>query len=457
MAGRVMRWGIVVVMALALAGFTSAGAQTPAAQDAGCEGIEAYVTALENASAQLDGALGGSDEEDVTTWTPEDFTARAELIRQERESFAQIVPPPIAEPFHTALLDQLDLVAQMFDTMSTAGVFGALIYSEQADALQQTMEDAAAEIETACGIDLMEDLDTEDTESDVSAGAGSATAIASSTTSGTRSDPIPIGETVRLDDDWELTVLGVEPDASEAIVAADSFNDPPAPGKQFFMATVRVTYLGETSDEFSAWRLRAVGQSARAYDQFTDSCGWSIPDELESRELFTGGAIEGTICWAIDTADADSLVMYDGDQSSSKRVFFSLMPGAPAATPEVAGDVATPDGEMGGFRGAVASAVSQLSGTPATPERELAIADSGFQPSMLVLSASDLPVTIALTNTGSATHGFTIVELDIDRTIEAGATELITIPAGTAPGNYVFESAPEGATEAGSTGTLIVR
>ncbi len=122
-----------------------------------------------------------------------------------------------------------------------------------------------------------------------------------------------------------MTVVSVTPDATDLVLGENSFNDPPATGQQFFLATVRLTYIGETSDEFYVSDLNAVGQSAVSYNQFDDYCG-SIPDELPSRELFTGGTIEGNVCWSVEPEDANSLMLYDNYGDKEDRVFLSLVP-----------------------------------------------------------------------------------------------------------------------------------
>jgi hypothetical protein len=117
-----------------------------------------------------------------------------------------------------------------------------------------------------------------------------------------------------------------------------SFNDPPAPDHQFFIATLRITYVGEESDEFSTWNLGAVGQSAIGYNAFDDDCG-TFPNELSNREIFPGGTIEGNVCWSIASGDADSLVLYDTYEDGSNRTYFSLLPsGVGVATPAAASE-----------------------------------------------------------------------------------------------------------------------
>lgn len=143
---------------------------------------------------------------------------------------------------------------------------------------------------------------------------------------GTRERPIPIGQLADLDDGWSLKVNSVTPNADALIAARNRFNDPPKPGRQFFIANVTAAYIGPDSKRFDGdFRLRTVGASAVSYTTFDDGCG-VIPDELPDKEVFSGGIITGNICWSIASADANSLVMYDspflGDRN--RRLYFSL-------------------------------------------------------------------------------------------------------------------------------------
>jgi hypothetical protein len=107
-------------------------------------------------------------------------------------------------------------------------------------------------------------------------------------------------------------------------MAANQFNNPPAAGHQFFIATVRATYTGAASERFGgSYTLRAVGASAVAYSTFTDSCG-VIPDPIPDSELFTGGAIQGNVCWSIASPDAASLLMFHDTLFADDKLFFAL-------------------------------------------------------------------------------------------------------------------------------------
>ncbi len=117
------------------------------------------------------------------------------------------------------------------------------------------------------------------------------------------------------------------PNATDAVMTENEFNDPPAEGEQFFMAALEATYQGDESSTF--WidvSLKAVGESNVAYEAFEAGCG-VIPDSIdEAGETFPGGTITGNTCWRIDRSDACSLVMIAEETLTleGSRVFFQL-------------------------------------------------------------------------------------------------------------------------------------
>ena len=146
---------------------------------------------------------------------------------------------------------------------------------------------------------------------------------------GSRECPLPFGvpAEVRFEemDHWEITVLSTHPDATEAVLSHNRFNDPPEAGNQFYMATVRVKYLGPGSTEFGTrLRFSALGVGGVVYDLWVD-CG-RIPNSLPNPELFTNGTIEGSACWEIASSDAESLVMIldADDYRNDGRAWFAL-------------------------------------------------------------------------------------------------------------------------------------
>ncbi len=141
---------------------------------------------------------------------------------------------------------------------------------------------------------------------------------------------VEVGEFAQVGD-WKIRVIDVIPDATEAVMAENSFNDPPVEGNQFFVATLEAEYTGAESGSF--WidmEWKAVGPSAVAYEAFEATCG-VYPDAIdEAGETFPSGVISGNVCWSVSTDDAVDLVMLLGNTFSfddSERLVYSLTSG----------------------------------------------------------------------------------------------------------------------------------
>lgn len=138
---------------------------------------------------------------------------------------------------------------------------------------------------------------------------------------GDRERPIPVGSEATFSNGWKLKIVGSSPSAWPAIKATNQFNDPPAPGHQFFMVKVTATYTGQGSESALG------GLSFSALDsgntEIDEDCG-VIPDELDSfKEVFSGGSLTGNVCFPVQTATASSLVMYvDAGMFNGERAFF---------------------------------------------------------------------------------------------------------------------------------------
>ena len=145
-----------------------------------------------------------------------------------------------------------------------------------------------------------------------------------------RDNPVPLGIPVTLSDGWTVTVLDSTPDATSAVLGENSFNDPPDAGNQFFMARITATYNGSEDSSIldASFRFKTVGQTSVTYDQFSEGACGVIPDEIEDPEVFEGGTIQGTICWQIESADADSLVAFDDPFTFEdvERVWLAVLP-----------------------------------------------------------------------------------------------------------------------------------
>lgn len=143
-----------------------------------------------------------------------------------------------------------------------------------------------------------------------------------------RNSPLGIGRIGQVGD-YEVSVISVTPNATDLVMAENQFNEPPASGNQFFMARVATTYVGTaTGTPWIDLSFQAVGNKSASYTTFNNTCGVYPEDGFTIAELFEGGSAEFNVCWEIDSADQDSLVMYVEPSFSfdSDPVWFSLQP-----------------------------------------------------------------------------------------------------------------------------------
>ena len=123
-------------------------------------------------------------------------------------------------------------------------------------------------------------------------------------------------------------MTNVYPNATDPVLAANMFNDPPAAGNQFFMIAVTATYSGPGSSKLdSGFAMRAVGASQVQYTTFSNSCGVLPKPEIyvDAPTVFSGGTISGNAaCWQVRSSDASSLVMSFEPLVSNKVTWFAL-------------------------------------------------------------------------------------------------------------------------------------
>jgi hypothetical protein len=134
-----------------------------------------------------------------------------------------------------------------------------------------------------------------------------------------RGNPLPLGANLGIvvnDEHWTLRIISTQPDATAAVLAENQFNDPPAPGNQFFIATVQVTYVSGTKSEDPGFQivsdLNTVGPSNVVYTSFGSSsrCG-VIPDDIDLKgDLLPGGSMTANTCWQVPSAEAGSLIAF---------------------------------------------------------------------------------------------------------------------------------------------------
>ena len=138
-------------------------------------------------------------------------------------------------------------------------------------------------------------------------------------------NPIPFGQFQITTEGFSVWVLDVVEDATEMVLQANEYVDPPPEGHQFVLVRLKVKNNTATPMNFSTYPLNAVGESSVAFD---GDCGhaWDLVGELDpfegSREMFEGGELEGNVCFTVKSSDVDEnlLLFYD----RQPRLFWSL-------------------------------------------------------------------------------------------------------------------------------------
>jgi hypothetical protein len=152
--------------------------------------------------------------------------------------------------------------------------------------------------------------------------------IARSTDPGSRDDPLLIGTAADIGGGWFVSVVDINFDATDVILAENMFNEPPEPGTQYVLITISATYEGSDASAvlLAGNAFNLVGESNVAYQTFDPACGVT-PDDFPMTEVFAGGTLTGTVCFAADAEDVSSLVMYSEEVlsfDSDRRVWFAL-------------------------------------------------------------------------------------------------------------------------------------
>ncbi|MGB8861019.1 MAG: hypothetical protein WCC60_17300, partial [Ilumatobacteraceae bacterium] len=125
---------------------------------------------------------------------------------------------------------------------------------------------------------------------------------------GSRDAPVPAGTVADIGGGWRLQVLGYTADATADVMAASEFNDPPPAGSTFSIVKVALGYFG-INDPKSGYEptISALGASSV---ELSAGCGTIANDLNTYRDIFSGGVIQGSLCFVTTPADAASLQMY---------------------------------------------------------------------------------------------------------------------------------------------------
>lgn len=167
--------------------------------------------------------------------------------------------------------------------------------------------------EPAASEDAVESEEAVAEETEVSAPADDAAG------QGTRENPLPLGTAISTDE-WEVTVNSFTPDATEAVLAENEFNEAPEEGTVYALANVTLTRVAAeagTAFEVSVAYVTASGNVVTSTDAMVVA-----PDELGYDELYEGASITGNVALAIPAGDAGTVRITPG--LFADDVFFAI-------------------------------------------------------------------------------------------------------------------------------------
>ena len=138
-----------------------------------------------------------------------------------------------------------------------------------------------------------------------------------------RTTPLPLGSTIATDD-WSVTLNSASLNATDQVLAANTFNDPPAEGNVYLLVNVTVTYTGTDpqGDIFFGTidYVTTEGTTVGAYDSFAVA-----PDSLDTlTTLYEGGATTGNLVFEVPAATAGDGVLAVTPALFADRTFVAV-------------------------------------------------------------------------------------------------------------------------------------
>lgn len=126
---------------------------------------------------------------------------------------------------------------------------------------------------------------------------------------GTRETPYPIGSVIE-NEEWRVVVNSVTLGATDAVMAANEFNEAPAEGSEYVLVNYSTTYIGDDADGqtpafVTLAYVTAEGTTVNSYDSLA-----MPPEPMDSMStLYTDGTATGNTVFEVPTATAGEGVL----------------------------------------------------------------------------------------------------------------------------------------------------
>ncbi|WP_411375736.1 hypothetical protein ACLH0K_05040 [Arthrobacter sp. MPF02] len=146
----------------------------------------------------------------------------------------------------------------------------------------------------------------------------------SSADAGTREKPHPIGSVIESDD-WRVVINSVTLAATDAVVAANQFNEPPAAGSEYILVNYSTTYIGDDANGqvpafVSVEYVRTDGTTVNGLDKLI-----TAPEAIDSMStLYKDGTATGNVAIEVPTATAGQGVLAVRPGMLADKVFVAV-------------------------------------------------------------------------------------------------------------------------------------
>ncbi len=121
---------------------------------------------------------------------------------------------------------------------------------------------------------------------------------------GTRENPLPLGSTIELDGEWEVSLNESNLNVNSDVAAANMFNDKPDAGSQYASVVATLKYIGTDTAtpmfDLTFKFVSAAGTTHTTTDKYISADG-QISD---LNEMYPDATAEGVVIIQIPTADA---------------------------------------------------------------------------------------------------------------------------------------------------------
>lgn len=122
---------------------------------------------------------------------------------------------------------------------------------------------------------------------------------------GTRENPSPIGSVIESED-WRVVINSVTLAASDAVIAANFFNEPPTEGSEYIIVNYSATYIGDDPDGQTPWvTVEYVTVNGTTVNKFAVA-----PEPIDTMStLYKDGTATGNKAIEVPTATAGQGVL----------------------------------------------------------------------------------------------------------------------------------------------------